>query len=174
MIKSGLRPEEQAEVWRRYRTGESMRSISRTLDRSLKAVRRLISAYGGRAPRPRCPSGRRLSLAEREEILRGVAAGDSCRCIARRLDRAPSTVSRGDHTSSWGIAFRPCVGHQAPRAGPRNDAPPQAEPGGPRRGARLLPVDHPPPASMETWPRPRQFPSAPAAESLRRRLASRR
>ena len=71
MIRSRLRPEEQAEPWRRYRTGESMRSISRTLDRSLKAVRRLISASGGRAPKPRRSSARRLSLAEREEISRG-------------------------------------------------------------------------------------------------------
>jgi IS30 family transposase len=35
-----------------------------------------------------------LLLAEREEISRGLAAGDSCRMIARRLGRAPSTVSR--------------------------------------------------------------------------------
>ena len=94
MIRCRLRPEEQAEVWRRYRTGESMRSISRTLDRSLKAVRRLISATGGRAPKPRRSSARRLLLAEREEILRRVAAGDSGRCIAGRLGRAPSTISR--------------------------------------------------------------------------------
>jgi IS30 family transposase len=33
-------------------------------------------------------------MAEREEPSRGVAAGDSCRAIARRLGRAPSTVSR--------------------------------------------------------------------------------
>ncbi|WP_457473290.1 helix-turn-helix domain-containing protein [Streptomyces sp. TE4109] len=35
-----------------------------------------------------------LSLAEREEISRGLAAGDSFRAIAGRLGRAPSTVSR--------------------------------------------------------------------------------
>jgi IS30 family transposase len=35
-----------------------------------------------------------LSLAEREEISRGVVAGESCRSIARRLARAPSTISR--------------------------------------------------------------------------------
>jgi IS30 family transposase len=35
-----------------------------------------------------------LRLAEREEISRGLAAGDSCRWIAQRLGRAPSTVSR--------------------------------------------------------------------------------
>ena len=61
MIRSKLRPEEQAEVWRRYRTGESMWSISRTLGRSLKAVWRLISARGGRAPKlTHCRRLRRL------------------------------------------------------------------------------------------------------------------
>jgi IS30 family transposase len=39
-------------------------------------------------------SGRFLSVAEREEIALGVAAGLSCRQIAARLGRAPSTVSR--------------------------------------------------------------------------------
>jgi IS30 family transposase len=33
-------------------------------------------------------------MAEREEISRGVAAGESCRKLAARLGRAPSTVSR--------------------------------------------------------------------------------
>jgi IS30 family transposase len=36
----------------------------------------------------------RLSLAEREEISRGVEAAESCRAIAGRLGRAPSTVAR--------------------------------------------------------------------------------
>jgi len=94
MRRTGLTDEERGEVWRRYRTGESMRSISRGLRPSLDQIRRLIHATGGRPPRRRRRSGRRLSLAEREEILRGVAAGDSCRRIARRLHRAPSTVSR--------------------------------------------------------------------------------
>jgi IS30 family transposase len=42
--------------------------------------------------RPRSPL--RLSLAEREEISRGLVAEDSCHEIARRLGRAPSTISR--------------------------------------------------------------------------------
>ena len=94
MIRTGLTDEEQGEVWRRYRTGESMRSISRALRPSLDQIRRVIHATGGRSPRRRRRTGRRLTLAEREEILRGVAAGDSCRGIARLLARAPSTVSR--------------------------------------------------------------------------------
>jgi transposase, IS30 family len=47
----------------------------------------------GNAPRGR-GRGRYLSLAEREEIALGVAAGLGCREIARRLGRAASTVSR--------------------------------------------------------------------------------
>ena len=45
------------------------------------------------APEPK-RSPLRLSMAEREEISRGLAAGESMRAIARRLGRAPSTVSR--------------------------------------------------------------------------------
>lgn len=40
------------------------------------------------------PSGRYLSLAEREEIAIGRAAGEGMRAIARRIRRDPSTVSR--------------------------------------------------------------------------------
>lgn len=38
--------------------------------------------------------GHRLWLGEREEIRAGVAAGESVRCIARRIGRSPSTVCR--------------------------------------------------------------------------------
>lgn len=94
MVRTGLTPEEQAEIWRRYRTGQSLRSIRRTLRPSLDQVRRLIALSGGRAPVVRPRSAWRLSLAEREEISRGVARADSCRRSARRIGRAPSTVSR--------------------------------------------------------------------------------
>jgi IS30 family transposase len=57
-------------------------------------VRAFVLQTGGvqRHP-PRRPT-RCLGMAEREEISRGVAAGESCRQIAARLERAPSTVSR--------------------------------------------------------------------------------
>jgi IS30 family transposase len=62
--------------------------------RSRWAIRRAINALG-RPPR-RAPrrSPLRLSLVEREEISRGLAAGESLRVIAGRLGRSPSTVSR--------------------------------------------------------------------------------
>ncbi|WP_244224444.1 helix-turn-helix domain-containing protein [Corallococcus sicarius] len=46
------------------------------------------------APRARPRSPLRLSLQEREEVSRGVQAGESMRAIARRLGRSASTVSR--------------------------------------------------------------------------------
>ena len=58
MGQTGLTTEEHVEIWRRYRTGESMRSISRALRPSLDQIRRVIAATGGRSPRRRSPSGR--------------------------------------------------------------------------------------------------------------------
>ena len=94
MVRSALTAQEKAEIWRRYRAGNSLRSISRALGRSMEALRSLVASTGGRVPVVPRRSSLRLSLAEREEISRGVVAGDSCRSIAGRLRRAPSTVSR--------------------------------------------------------------------------------
>jgi IS30 family transposase len=62
---------------------------------SRAAVRKWVKSSGGvrpRAPRPRSPL--RLSLAEREEISRGLAAGWSFAAIGRELGRPTSTISR--------------------------------------------------------------------------------
>ena len=94
MVRSALTVQEKAEIWRGYRAGNSLRSISRALGRSMEALRALVASTGGRPPAVPRRSPLRLSLAEREEISRGVVAGDSCRSIAGRLRRAPSTESR--------------------------------------------------------------------------------
>lgn len=57
-------------------------------------VRGFVASTGGVRRPPRRRSKRQLTLAEREEISRGVATGDSCRLLARRLGRAPSTINR--------------------------------------------------------------------------------
>jgi len=57
-------------------------------------VHRVLRQAGGLRPRDRPRSSRGLSLAEREEISRGLRAGESLRRIAVRLGRAASTVSR--------------------------------------------------------------------------------
>jgi IS30 family transposase len=64
------------------------------LDRERSTIHRTIREYGGVAPPERHRSRRALTAQEREEISRGVAAGDSARRIAARLGRSPSTITR--------------------------------------------------------------------------------
>lgn len=89
-----LTADEEATVWQRWRSGVSQRAIARALGRPPGTVYHLIRAAGGLPPRPRRRAARTLTLAEREEIACGVAAGRSLRALSRQLGRAPSTLSR--------------------------------------------------------------------------------
>lgn len=85
---------ERSAIRARIAAGETHWEVAEAIDCSTKTVQRLLVKTGGLPSRARPRSPLRLSLAEREEISRGLRAGDSCRAIARRLGRAPSTVSR--------------------------------------------------------------------------------
>ena len=84
---------EFAEVWDRWQRGESSKKIAAAMDRGA-SIYTLLLRYGGIRPRTRCRSPQALTLAEREEISRGVVCGESLRQVARKLARAPSTLSR--------------------------------------------------------------------------------
>ena len=85
---------DKALMWDRWQQGESLEKIAQLFDRSHGSVAAILRRTGGIRPPKRVRSGRTLSLAEREEISRGVASGRSLRSIAATLNRAPSTVSR--------------------------------------------------------------------------------
>jgi len=85
---------QRAEIWDRWQRGESMNSIGRVFDRQSSSVFSVISPTGGIRPPDRKRRPQSLSLAEREEISRGLVANQSLRSIARKLGRAASTVSR--------------------------------------------------------------------------------
>jgi len=82
------------ELWARWKAGESVTSIGRALGRNSGTVYQRLAWGGGIGRLPRHRSRLALTSLEREEILRGVAAGWSLRAIARALQRAPSTISR--------------------------------------------------------------------------------
>lgn len=85
---------QQDEIWRRWREGESFNSMGRVLGAPMHHVRSFLTQTGGVRQPPQRRSARHLTPADREEISRGIAAGESARCIAGRLGRPPSTVSR--------------------------------------------------------------------------------
>ena len=92
--RSRLSAAQRTDVWRRWKAGESLQEIGRACSKPSSSIHSLLVASGGIAPAARSRSRLALSLAEREDISRGIAAGSSIREIAIGLDRAPSTVSR--------------------------------------------------------------------------------
>ncbi len=85
---------EMAFVWARWRKGQSLNAIARELDRKHSTIQGALARSGGIRPAKRRRSRLALTLAEREEISRGMFAGHSIRAIASQLGRAPSTISR--------------------------------------------------------------------------------
>ncbi|MCC2597853.1 IS30 family transposase [Pusillimonas sp. MFBS29] len=94
MGRPGLIPEGKAEVWRRWRAGESFLGIGKALGKAAGSIYGVIQLCGGYTPVAQKRSPRALTLREREEISRGVSVGLSIRAIARQINRAPSTISR--------------------------------------------------------------------------------
>ena len=89
-----LTPEAIDQVWLRLRAGQAAKPTARQLGLCTGTVRAYLLRCGGIKPQPRRRGGCRLSVEEREEISRGLAAGLSYRVIAAGLGRNPSTVSR--------------------------------------------------------------------------------
>src|SRR5215208_6528573 len=87
-------PSEQLEIRRRVASGEGIRSVAAALGLNRRTIQRVMARAGSIAPRATTRSPLRLSVAEREEISRGLRAGESFRRIANRLGRRTSTVSR--------------------------------------------------------------------------------
>ena len=85
---------QKALMWDRWQKGDSLQQIAQLFDRNHPSIERILSESGGIRPTPRKRSKLALTLSEREEISRSVVAGDSLRFIAKKLGRAPSTISR--------------------------------------------------------------------------------
>ena len=81
-------------VWRWWKRGVPNLEIAKALGFPPASVWWQIRHRGGLAPRVRRRAERALSLGEREEISRGLATAEGVRSVARRLARAPSTISR--------------------------------------------------------------------------------
>jgi IS30 family transposase len=92
--RSKLTAAQKTEIWKRWKAGQSLHEIGRVFDKPHTTVHQFLLLSGGIRPAARCRSRLALTLAEREDISRGIASGSSTREIARRMNRAASTVSR--------------------------------------------------------------------------------
>ena len=90
---------------------------SRVIGKEIGRAHRTVWGEIARSRRPVVPepmrSPLRLSLAEREEVSRGLAGGESLRAIARRLGRSPSTISREVVTNGGRRRYRACRADKA-------------------------------------------------------------
>src|ERR1700704_6398973 len=85
---------QKALMWERWKQGWTLHQIAQLFNRAHTSVQGILARTGGIRPPERRRSAMALTLAEREEISRAVAEGQSIRSIAARLGRAPSTVCR--------------------------------------------------------------------------------
>ena len=118
-----LSANQRIDMWSRWKAGQSLHEIGRAFGKDHVSIQFMLSQHGGIVPAARRRSLLTLTLAEREDISRGIASGSSIRDIAKGLERAASTVSRevarhggrplyraneADH-QAWESALRPKV-----------------------------------------------------------------
>jgi len=93
-FRRGFTAAEKTELWDRWQRGESLKAIGRAFGKPSSSIYFQVAPHGGIRPAPRRRSRLALTLSEREEISRGIAAHQSARSMARLLGYSPSTVSR--------------------------------------------------------------------------------
>jgi IS30 family transposase len=93
-FRRGFTAAEKTELWERWQRGESLKAIGRAFGKPSSSIYFQVAPHGGIRPASRRRSRLALTVSEREEISRGIAAHQSARSIARLLGRSASTVSR--------------------------------------------------------------------------------
>jgi hypothetical protein len=104
--RPGFSLQQKRALWDRWKKGESIYDIARALGKSPSSVHWVFRSCGGIPPATRVRASAALSMAEREEISRGLISGRSLRQIAARLQRAPSTISREIARNGGRLTYR--------------------------------------------------------------------
>jgi IS30 family transposase len=112
-VPYNLTPEQAVELWDGYAAGQTVSQLARRFDKRQASMYSRIQASGGIRPTIPKRAGRHLTLEEREEISRGLAAGHSIRAIATRLGRCPSTICREVNNNGGRARYRAAAADQA-------------------------------------------------------------
>ena len=71
--RSRLSATQRTDIWNRWKSGQSLHEIGRAYSKPHTSIRCLLLPRGGIPPAARRRSGLALTLAEREDISRGIA-----------------------------------------------------------------------------------------------------
>ena len=93
-FRRGFTAVEKTELWDRWQRGELLKAIGRAFGKPSSSIYYQMAPHCGICPASRHRSRLALTLSEREEISRGLAAHQSAQSMARLLGRSVSTVSR--------------------------------------------------------------------------------
>ncbi len=92
--RPGLPSDKRQQVWELRKQGKSISEIARTIGAPAGSIFSIFLPFGGYYQAPQRRRTTALTLLDREEISRGLAAQESCRAIGRRLGRPASTITR--------------------------------------------------------------------------------
>jgi IS30 family transposase len=112
-VPYNLTPEQVVEFWDGYMAGQTVAQLARRFGKKHAPMYERVQATGGMRPTIPTRAARHLTLEDREEISRGLAAGDSLRQIAARLGRCPSTISREVESNGGRRRYRAAAADRA-------------------------------------------------------------
>ena len=102
----GFSHEEKTRLWARWKAGDCVSDIARSLEVPGSRVHYVLAGAGGIVPSPRSRAPRALRMEEREEISRGIAANHTASQIAARLGRPTCTITREIKRNGGTDAYR--------------------------------------------------------------------
>ena len=108
-----ISPEKRRMILKLAAAGVTGQEIAKRLDLWPNSVTYILRPLGGVIRKEIWDQGsRRLSLQERIDIRVGLEQRLSMRCIAAKLDRSPSTVSREIHANGGRASYKPLAAHR--------------------------------------------------------------
>src|SRR6202790_4182791 len=97
-----LSANQRNDMWSRWKTGQSLHEIGRAFSKDHVSIQFMLAQHGGIAPAARRRSPLTLTLAERENISRGIACGWAIREKSKRVARGGGGGGRGGRAAMAG------------------------------------------------------------------------